>query len=539
MNPDLDRILPPYTRRVNSLGHRLRKIAVVSAVIMYAMVMGFWVAIFNTLVVPFFMGVIGLLFLMALWMADDTEPDLGRVGTALLLSFCACSVVWPSYLAITIPGLPWLTPTRMVLAAMTAVVALQLSQSRIVRGRIAGAIAGLKPAYAGFALTMVLMLITVVAASRPGESLTFSIQQIILWGLPFVAALWLFHDPRVVERSLHVFAMSLLVVMFLTMAEFRTQLPIWLPHIPSFLTVDAPQMEAFTASQTRLDGSYRARGTFGVHLYFSQLLLMFLPFAIHWALDAVSPARRGWAIAYLLCFLTIIWMNNTRTATTGQLVVIAGMLGIFALRHYLHTLNKTDMIAPALAVGVPVVATVLAVLIALSPRLQTMTIGGTQNVGSDEIRDQQWSRAWSAVGRNPFGYGSGESGPLTGRMKDAGIWIVDSQWINMMVDYGILGALGWALFLGIVAGSGVIIYLQRADRSADLCGPAAVGIGSVMMSMYTISFVGNIPVLMILVALITSTRHRLAVAGKLAPASQVFKRAMDRKPPLPAATARG
>jgi hypothetical protein len=537
MISNLDRILPPYTRRVNSLRHLLSKVAVVMAIITVAIVMGFWIGIFATLVVPLFIGIIGVLFLIAMWMADDTEPDLRTAGAALFTAYCALSVLWPGYLAIVIPGLPWVTPTRLILAAMAAVMLLQVSQSRVARDEIAGAVTGLTPAFVGYAALMILMMLTSGIASKPGDSLVFSFQQIMLWNMPFATALWLFHRPDMIVRTMRVLGISLLIVLLLTMAEYRNGLPVWIPHIPSFLQVDAPQMDAFLSSQTRLDGSYRARGTFGVHLYYSQLLLMMLPFAVHWALDAVTPTRRGWAIAYLLCMLAVIWMNNTRTGTTGQLVVIAGMLGIFGLRHYLHTQNKLDMTAPALAVGVPAAAALVAALIAISPRLQTMTIGGTQHVGSDDVRAGQWQRAWSAVASNPFGYGSGESGPLTGRLK-SGIWIVDSQWINFIVDYGILAALGWALFTGIVAGAGVLIYLQKVDRSADLCGPAAVGIGSMMMTMYTISFVGNIPILLILIALVMATRHRLAVAGKLASPSEVLRRVLDRKASSPSAPAR-
>jgi hypothetical protein len=533
-----DRILPPYTRRVNGLRHRLLKASAVSATLALAIIMGFWIAIFATLVVPMFVGIIGLVFLIAMWMALDEEPDLSRPAASLMVAYLALSVAWPSYLAVEIPGLPWLTPTRMALAMLSVLMLLQVSQSRIVRGHITGAIAGMKLPFIGYAMLIVMMFATVVLASKPGEAMSFSVQQIILWTIPLLAGLWLFQEPDVVIRATRAMGIALMIVMLLTIGEYHNKLPIWIPYIPSFLKVDAPQMGSFLSSLVRLDGSYRAKGNFGIHLYYSQLLLMFLPFAIHWLLDAKTPTRRFWAFAYIILALTAIWMNNTRTATTGQLVVIAGMLGLFALRHHLRTQNKLDLMAPAFALGIPLAAAVLAILIAISPRLQTMTIGGTQNAGSDAVREGQWNRAWSAVGSNPFGYGSGESGPLTGRVTDGGIWIVDSQWINFMVDYGLLGALGWALLLGITAGVGALIYLQRVDDSADLAGPTAVGIGSFMMSMYTISFVGNIPLLMTFLAIVCATRHRLVREGKLLPMSQVFERAMNRKQPIEAAGAR-
>jgi hypothetical protein len=521
-----DRILPPYTRRVNNLRHKSLRMAVGIAVVVFAIIMGFWIAIFSTLVIPIFGSVIGLLLLTAMWMADDTEPDLRKSGAFLFVSWISMSIAWPNYMAVAIPGLPWITPTRLFLGLAAAVLLFQTAQSAKARSAISGAIRTLKPAFIGLALFMAMMLATFILSREPVEALTFVLQQLVLWTIPLLLGLWLFNDPKVIERSMTAIMVSLLLVMVLTLFEYRNMLPVWIPHIPSFLQVEGPQMEAFLSSQTRLDGSYRAKGTFGVHLYFTQILLMVLPFALHWVLDAVSKERRALAIAFLALLLVTIWMNNTRTATTGQLVVIGGMLGIFALRHYLHTRNAFDITAPALAMSVPILGAILAALIAVSPRLQTLTVGGTIHAGSDEVRAGQWARAWSALFNNPFGYGANESGPLTGRLK-SGLWIVDSTWINFLVDYGIIGAIGFAGFLGFVAGAGVLIYLQRADRTADLCGPAAVAVGAFAMTMYTISYYGNIPFLMIFIAIIAATRYRLELEGALAPASTIFRRALS------------
>ncbi len=537
MSNQLNRILPPYTRRADTLGHRLRRAAVITATIGFAVVMGFWIAIFSTLVVPMFVGVIGVLFLIAMWLAEDEEPDLSGPASAFFTAYVAFAVIWPSYLAVAIPGLPWLTPTRIALGFIAFLMLLHLSQSQISRSWITGVVVGMKPAFAFYGLTLILMFATVPMGRTPGNSLSFAVLQTILWNIPLIAALWLFRNPDYGVRVVRVMGISLLVVMLLTVAEYRNLQPIWFPYIPSFLKVDAAQMASTLSSQTRLDGGYRAKGTFSVHLYYAQFLLLMLPFALHWLLDSKTAVRRLWAAAYLALMLIVIWMNNTRTGTTGQLVVIAGMLALYAFRHYLHTQNSLDVTAPAFMLGIPGAAAVLAVLISISPRLQAMTIGGTLHANSDTVRDGQWEKAWSAVFSNPIGHGAGDSGPLTGRLTSGGIWIVDSTWINFLVDFGILGAISWALFLGLVAGTGALIYLQKADRSADLAGPAAVAIGSFMMSMYTISSFGSFPLMMILVALICATRHRLASAGLLAAPKDIFKPARMRTGPAASATA--
>jgi hypothetical protein len=501
------------------------------------MIMGFWIGVFSTLVVPLFASLIGIILLLAMWMADDTEPDLQKYGSILFLAFISLSIAWPNYMAVAIPGLPWITPTRLVLVLASSVLLLQVSQSAVTRKLIRGAINCSRPAYIGLIIFILAMFGTFWLARAPGEALTFVVQQLILWLVPLLIGLWLFNDARIVTKSIIAIIISLLPVMILTLFEYKNQLPIWIPYIPSFLQVEGPQMQTFLEAQTLLDGSYRAKGNFGVPLYFTQILLMVLPFIMHGIFDARSPRERMLSVLYLIFILSIILLNNTRTGSTGQLVVIGGMIGIFALRHYLQSRNPFDMTGPVLTVGVPLMGGILALLIALSPRLQTMTIGGSLHAGSDEVRDEQWAKAWAAVLSNPFGHGAQESGPLTGRLR-LGVWIVDSTWINFLVDYGIIGALGWAFFLGFVAAAGVLIYLQRHDRSADLCGPAAIAIGAFMMSMYTISYYANIPLVMVFVALVCATRYRLATIGNLTSCVQVFRRTEIVKEPIQTITTR-
>jgi len=62
---------------------------------------------------------------------------------------------------------------------------------------------------------------------------------------------------------------------------------------------------------------------------------------------------------------------------------------------------------------------------------------------------------------------------------------------------------------------GIRIYLRNFDESANLCGPAAVAIGSCMMTMYVISYFGNFMLLLLMVGVIAATRSRLLKAGLL------------------------
>jgi O-antigen ligase len=145
-----------------------------------------------------------------------------------------------------------------------------------------------------------------------------------------------------------------------------------------------------------------------------------------------------------------------------------------------------------------------------------MMLGGAQHAGSDVARSTQWTRAIEAVLKNPIGYGGGNSPKIAGKPLN-GTWVVDSVWINFLVDFGAIGALGFAAFAVWIMVYGVRIYLRNVDESADLCGPAAVAIGSCVMTAYVVSFVGNFVLLLVMVAAIAATRSRLLKAGLLEP----------------------
>jgi hypothetical protein len=508
-----DRILPPYTRRLDDLRHLATKALLIVGLIMSAMLMGFWLAVFGTFVAQPFIGLIGLLFLLALWLADDTEPDYRRQVTKLLFVFLGLEMIWPPYLAFDLPGLPWITPPRIALALLVFMGLIQMAQSSRARAELVGVLKSAPLPMVSYLLFWILAFAAAFIGSTPGSSLGETISSLLLWNMSFVLALWVMTDEQSFPRFVRLMLFAFSFVFVLTVFEYMQRKPIWFDYIPGFLKIDGPLFAALMAEQGRVgDDRYRARGNLGVHLYFAQALLLTVPFMVHYALASRRLRTQAVALALLGFTLVITWMTNTRTGMTGFILMALGGLAVFALRRFLNPTSKADMVAPALFMAAPAGAVVMMALIAASPRLQTMTLGGAQHRGSDEGRDRQWDKAIDALSQNPFGYGGGNSGPLAGRLGAADIWIVDSAWINLLLDYGVLAALGFAILLASTAWFGVRLYLRGGDEAADLCGPAAVSLGGFALTMYTISYFGNFALMLMLVAGILGTRYRLGLA---------------------------
>ncbi len=506
-----DRILRPYTRRVRGLRHGLIKATAIFLLVLTAMAMGFWLAVFGTLMAQPFFGLVGILFLVALWMADDTEPDFREMISKLLLVYLVLEMAWPPYLAIDIPGLPWITPPRILLAMTIFMTLMQMSQSARARDEVASVWAASRPAMIFYGIFWAFALGSAIYGRSPGESISHSLNQLLLWNMPFVVATWAMMDERFLRRFITLMLITYSLIFVLTVFEYMQRKPIWFDYIPSFLKIDGPLFHAIMSEQGRVgDDRYRARGNLAVHLYFAQALLMVVPFMVHYSFCAKESRHKAAAIALLLFTLVISWMTNTRTAMTGFIIMVAGGVGLFALRRFLRPANKADMVAPAIFMAAPAAAMLLLVAIAASPRLQSMTIGGAQHQGSDQGRDRQWDRAIDALMANPLGYGGNNSGPLAGRVTSGGIWIVDSAWINLLLDYGVIAAFCFLMFLALNVIEGVKIYVRADDESAELCGPAAVALTGFGLTMYTISYFGNFAVMLVLIAGIMGTKYRLS-----------------------------
>jgi hypothetical protein len=526
MHSARDRILPPYTRRVDDFRHLATKALVSVALIMLAMVMGFWLAVFGTFVAQPFILLLGILFLVALWLADDTEPDYRSQVTKLMFVFLGVQMIWPPYLAFDLPGLPWITPPRIALGLLVFMGLIQMAQSSRARGDLVGVIKASPLPMVAYLVFWVLAFSAAFVGSTTSASLGETVSLLLLWSMSFLLACWVMIDERSLPRFVRLVLFAFSFIFVLTVLEYIRREPIWFDYIPSFLKIDGPLFEVLMQEQGRVgDDRYRARGNLAVHLYFAQAFLLVVPFMVHYALSAKQVRIQAAALALLAFTLVIAWMTNTRTATTGYIIVALGAVALFALKRYLQPTNKADMVAPAIFMAAPAGAIGVLALIAASPRLQSLTIGGAQHRGSNDMRDRQWDRAIDAMLQNPFGYGAGNSAELAGRSTGKGFWIVDSAWINMLLDYGVLAWLAFMIMLGVTAWFGVRLYLRSTDEASELCGPAAVALVGFALTMYTISYYGNIPLMMIIVAGILGTRYRLGLAD-------ARERAAKPPPPL-------
>ena len=140
------KILEPYVTRRHS--GPVSRVLFLSMLVSTSVVYGLMAVVLPLQMLALMLTPFFFLTAILLWML----PDIGGMQVArmqsLLVVFLAFSIAWPNYLAFNLPGLPWVTPTRIALFWLVAVFVLNFSTSRELRDGLRDTVSAM-PRYEG------------------------------------------------------------------------------------------------------------------------------------------------------------------------------------------------------------------------------------------------------------------------------------------------------------------------------------------------------------------------------------------------------
>jgi hypothetical protein len=516
------RILPQY----NSLQHRpwwkFASIAFVALALFLTVYTGFLVAIGGTLAFRFVGFPILVMAGLSLWLLPDIDKADNPPFYKLLTTYMFLMVAWPSYVAIAIPGLPWVTPPRLVLGVLLVTMLTHFPQIAEARRKVVDLLGHDPLAFRLYGLFLLMQVVVLPLAPSPVDVFSYELMQGVLDSSAMVAAAWCFADVKKIPRVLRLVVLAGILSMLITLLENYLQRPPWFGYIPSFMKVDPTLLETYLSPQARVgDGRYRIRSTFGIVLYYSQYLGLILP-PLLFEMWKAKGWKRALSVLLVPLILQTVWFINARTASIALLTSLFAFGGMVLVRQ-LFFRPRGDALKSGIMVSLVLLAIVgLAGAVASSHRLKMYTIGGSQHAGSNAVRDQQWEGAWRAVGRNPIGVGLGTALPDVGAVSSNGIAIVDSYYINLLVGVGPLGFIGFMGCLARIAYLGVMVFLRAKDDLEEWGGVLAISLVNYIISAYVISYADNNYLTFTLaVGILALHRHqkaRLAAEGSGRPA---------------------
>ncbi len=486
------RVLPQYFTPEYHPWWPIVTIALFLTGVVLAMFTGLFVAVGGTLALKFVGFPLGIFAVLILWLLPDVSKVANPPFEKLIVTYLVLMAFWPSYIAIVIPGLPWMTPQRIVLGVMLLMMLTHMPQYAETRRKIWALLSYDQHATRMYLVYLALAVLVLPLGRDPLDSLTYGVLQETLSLAPVVAAAWVMSDPEKVLRINRVIVVCGIYTMVVAVVENHMQVPPWANYIPSFMQIDPNALEGILSPQARVgDYRYRIRSVFPIVLYYTMYLNLLLPLIIY----AAWQMRRRYtfvAIALVPLVLHTIWFANARTAFIPLFTSLLGITGLAIVRTMFFRkggdhLNKVLMVG-----GLVFAVAIVGGALAGSHRLQMYTFGGGQHAASNDTRDQQWNNAWRQLAKNPIGTGLGSSPLLVGTYNSkSSNPIIDSLWINQLVDVGFAG---FACFFGFFLRSawiGIRVYMRSDNETEDQAGIMALAVLNFVICSSVVSFNDN------------------------------------------------
>jgi hypothetical protein len=429
-------VISPFRKPVAPHRAMVRKFWFFTACIFIGMAYGFSFTLFPLSFIVVLALPILVLALVVVWALPDQNSAPTATLTGLTFALLILIVMWPNYLALSLPGLPWISVRRLFSPLVTFVLLICISTSARFRAQLSHSLRSSKVIYYGMVTFAIMQFVTLAWSKTPFSAMFPVIDHEFIWTGMFFAAAWVFTQPGMVRRyAVTVLAMALMVSL-IGLVELKNQQILWARHIPSFLQVSDDVIERILTPQFR-DGRYRISSTFGLSLTFSEYLALTTPFLLHFLFRSKSILIVAVWLAIDFALMMVIYLSTARLGMVGWMSAHGFYILIWAFKRWRS--SKADILGPALSIAIPVSLVLLVVGLNTVDALRNRTIGGGSTAFSDDGRKIQYHMAPPVLAKNPFGYGYGQGGIALGYVAPNGLLTVDSYLLTIILDYGVVG----------------------------------------------------------------------------------------------------
>lgn len=362
----------------------------------------------------------------------------GKAANRLFWCYTVTLLLWPNYLAIALPGLPWITAARLFAAPLVLLLLVHLSTSQPFKDAMRARLATVKPLWIMVTIFAVVQTISIVMSPEPLMTVNRVFNNQVVWTGMFFAAVWALRDPKSLERWIIAYVVMAFILGVMAIREAQVEHVLWAQSIPSFLKVDDEVVTRILAGSRRLTGQYRTVTTATTPLSFAELMALAVPFLLY------TMHKYPRLPVILGCLAVDGLILNSLILTDARL----GFVG-FILGHFLYLLyysidrwkNRPDSImGAALVVAFPVFIALGVLVVLFVGRVRVRVIGGGQHTYSNQARIDQTNGAFEKIWASPvFGFGSGEGAQRLGFANGEGTITIDSYFLMVLMDYGFVG----------------------------------------------------------------------------------------------------
>jgi O-antigen ligase len=448
----------------------------------------------------FFAPLVGTLMILVVALLPTHSLSPPKAFEWLFWAFWLTMYLWPNYLAIALPGLPWITVNRLFGGPLTLLLLMAMSSSRPFQrdcGEVLKEIPNLTKCVIGLAIVQV---ISCAFSANPFNSFNRVVNFQLVWLVPFFVSAYLFRREGRMEAWAKAFVIMAVVVGIICIQEYRLARVPWANSIPSFLKVGDDAVTRVLYGAHQRGGEYRNIGTTMSPLSLAEFMALSSPFLIYLLVNA----RRSWEIGLLVAadFLIIL-----TTVHTGSRLGLIGLL----ISHSFYGLfigisrwraNRKSFVGPLLTLAYPAILAAVVTAVLTIGRVRVAVLGGGVHQASNNAREEQYALAVPVIAKSPlFGFGAGEGGRKLGFQNAGGQGTVDSYILTVTLDYGLAG---FFLFFGLLVGAtvhGIKLALNARDDK-NMAVPATLCLLIFLSIKPVLSQESNNPVLFMLAGMI-------------------------------------
>lgn len=505
-------ILKPYTRPGPGL---MIQGGLLLAFMFFCLVFGFFYALTTPFLIRQLAIPIVILALIAIWALPDMKSSPAGYLDWMTFAFLVVLFVWPNYLAIALPGMPWITLMRVIGIPLVIVLAISFSVSAEFRTRMREVLSATPMVFKLLVAFIAIMFVSIAFS----ENVDFSIQRFInsqlTWTAIFFASCYVFVRPGRVEKWAYFLWAIAALLCAIGVVEYRMNRPPWGAYVPSFLRVEDEMVaRVLTGSVRSATGQYRVQSTFTTSLGLAEFLALTAPFVIHIAM----VARRLWvkvaaAATLPLMFYTVI-VTDSRLGAVGFL--LSFMLYLLLWGGQRWRANPRSLLAPAIVLAYPVIFTLFITATFFVGRLRNMVWGSGDSAASTASRVTQYKTGIPMILEQPWGYGVGMGGSTLGFVNPAGTVTIDTYYLMVGLEYGVIG---FFVYYGMVA---VSCYqagkyaLNSPSGEFSFFAPLAISLANFIVIKSVFSQQDNHPLIFMMLGIVTALVFRMMSPEKAA-----------------------
>jgi O-antigen ligase len=455
-------------------------------------------------------AVLGALIIWCL-PAGDYAPV--RALSPLFFAFLAAIVLWPNYLAIALPGLPWLTLTRIFGVPLTIALLVCISVSKTFRKTLTDCLNADPLIWKAFVGLVACETLSLALSGQPVASLNRYVLAQTNWTAMFIVSAIIFLRPGTVERWAKLFFGACLVIALIGMWEFKLGYVPWAGHIPSFLKIeDDSVLRTLAGARRSATGIYRVQSTATTPLGLAEILGLSAPFALHFAIGRYPFWLRMVALAALPLLVMVILLTDSRLGVVSCLVGLMLYLLFWAILRWRQV--KDSVFAPALVFGYPAIFTVMVAATFVVGKLRAKVWGNGSQSASTASRGTQWDMGIPKILTHPFGQGMGQSGSVLQFRSPSGVPTVDSYYLTVLLELGILGFILYFFIFLRASWTGVrTLVTGTVDQETLMLIPLSVCLVNFVIVKSVFSQDANHPLVFMMLGAIVALAYRSKMAA--------------------------